>query len=194
MKLGRTRIVRIFSVLAFLALTNCSCVFNPDPDTDTPPVDSKLREPTSPENVVYNLKVAFDQLNSEYYRDCLHDNYYYLFRSEVDGLDLRLSKSEDVRIIENIMNGSTKFVFNAVEHSRYLEYGELYPDIPEGATRTSEHPNEVWTIVNYSVDMQIFTRKHGDIEVSQFMNFKFRQDPNPPGYWTIVEWSDLSNQ
>jgi hypothetical protein len=170
-----------------------SCIFSPKSDHDNPNPPGKWETPTTPDKVISNLKLSFDDLNAEFYRDCLHSNYFYLSRSEIDNQDIRWSKSEDVRVIENLMKGTTKFVFTAVENSRIEEYGKDYSDIPEGAVVVPEHPTEKWLVINYTVDMEIFTREKGDLNVHQFMDFKFYQDPDSK-LWSIILWNDLTNQ
>lgn len=195
MKLGRASVTRVCAVLLLIpVLIGSSCIFSPKEDDDhIDPGPGPIVKQISPEAVINNLKESFNQLNIEYYRNCLNDNYFYLSRSEVDDLDIRWSKSEDVQVVENIMKGSTKFVFTAVENSRIEEYGKEYPDIPSGAVVVPEHPTEKWLVINYTVDMEIFTREKGDLNVHQFMEFKFRQDPDSK-LWSIVLWNDLTNQ
>jgi hypothetical protein len=111
----------------------------------------------------------------------------------VDNIDIRWSKSEDVRIIENLMNGSFKVVFNAVQNSVLEEYGKDCENIPDGAIVVPEHPNEMWLVVNYIVDIEVDTKEKGDFTVHQFMEFKFVKDPKTNLY-AIVLWNDLTNQ
>ena len=184
--------IRVSCAVLLAALISGSCVFSPKSENPGPSPKGKWEEPTSPDKVVNNLKVAFDELNNEFYRDCLHDNYYYLSRSEVDNIDIRWSKSEDVRIVENLMKGSTKFVFNADQNSIHEEYGKDC-EYPDGAVVVPEHPNEMWLVVNYTVDMEIFTKSFGEYNVHQFMEFKFVKDPKTNLY-SIVLWNDLTNQ
>ena len=184
--------VRVYYAILCAALLSGSCIFSPRSESPEPSPEGKWEEPTSPDKVVNNLKVAFDELNIEFYRNCLNDNYFYLSRSEVDNIDIRWSKSEDVRIVENVMRGSTKFVFTAVQNSIQEEYGKDYGDIPDGAVVVPEHPNEMWLVVNYIVDMDIFTKSFGEYNVHQFMEFKFVKDPKTNRY-TIVLWNDLTN-
>lgn len=184
---------RISCAILLAALIYGSCVFSPKSEKPEPSPKGKWEEPTSPDKVVNNLKVAFDELNIEFYRDCLHDNYFYLSRSEVDNIDIRWSKSEDVRIIENLMNGSFKVVFNAVQNSVLEEYGKDCENIPDGAIVVPEHPNEMWLVVNYIVDIEVDTKEKGDFTVHQFMEFKFVKDPKTNLY-AIVLWNDLTNQ
>jgi len=193
MKLFRTRIAQICAALSLAALVPVSCIFSPKEENGGDHGGSQIERPVSPEAVVNNLKVAFNQLNIEFYRDCLHDNYFYLSRSEVDNQDIRWSKSEDVQVVGNLMKGTTKFVFTAVENSRIEEYGKSYPDIPDGAVVVPEHPTEKWLVINYTVDMEIFTREKGDLNVHQFMEYKFFQDPVTK-LWSIILWNDLTNQ
>ena len=185
--------VRVFFAVVCAALIAGSCVFSPKSESPEPTPTGKWEDPSSPDKVVSNLKVAFNDLNIEFYRDCLNDNYFYLSRSEVDNIDIRWSKSEDVTTVENLMNGCLKFVFTAVQNTVHEEYGKDYPDIPDGAVVVPEHPNEKWLVVSYIVDMEIFTKTKGDFNVHQYMEFKFVQDPKTK-FYSIVLWNDLTNQ
>jgi hypothetical protein len=192
MYIGRTRITRICAVLSLVLLFSGACIFSPTKDKPVSGPGGKVEIPTTPEKVLNNLKLAFDDENIEYYRNCLNDNYFYVSRSEVDTLDIRWSKSEDVQIVEKVMKGSSKFVFNAVQNAQIEEYGKNCPNIPVGATVVDEHPNEMWLVINYTVDMEIFTKSFGDINVHQFMEFKFVKDAE--GLYSIIQWNDLTNQ
>jgi len=184
---------RVLLAVLISALISSSCIFSPKSESGDKTPSGKWEEPISPDKVINNLKVAFDELNIEFYRKCLHDNYYYFSPSDVDNPDIRWSKSEDVRIVENIMKGSTKFVFNAVQNSVHEEYGKDCSDIPDGAVVVPDHHNEMWLVVNYIVDMEIFTKSFGEYNVHQFMDFKFVRDPQTKLY-SIVLWYDLTNQ
>ena len=193
MNIGHIRFARIWVVLCLGILFSGACIFSPkkdDPGIDTP---GKVEIPTTPEKVVNNLKLAFSDQNIEYYRNCLHDNYFYLCKSEVDTLDIRWNKSEDVQIVENVMKGSKKFIFTAFQNTQIEEYGDKCLNIPDGATISYDHPNEMWLVINYTVDMEIFTKSYGDINVHQFMEFKFVKDPKTNLY-SIIQWNDLTNQ
>jgi hypothetical protein len=194
MKLGRTSVIRLLAVLFLVVFTSGSCIFSPKEEKNGPTLPGKWQEPQTPDKVLHNLKLALDELNMEYYRNCLHDNYFYESPSALpDEPPIRWSKSEDVSVIGNLMKGTTKFVFNAIENSRTLEYGIDYPDIPVGATVVEDHPTEVWTVINYTVDMEIFTKSFGDLNVHQYMDFKFRQDPNTK-LWSIILWYDRTDE
>ena len=185
--------LRVLLPLACVMVISTSCIFSPKPENGGENPTGKWEEPVSPEKVVSNLKLAFDELDVEFYRKCLNDNYFYLSRSEVGDIDIRWNKSEDVSTVDNIMKGCTKFVFQAIENSTHEEYGENYPDIPDGAVVVEDHPNEMWVVVNYIVDMEIFTKTFGDYRVHQYMEFKFLKDPVTKQY-SIILWNDLSNQ
>ncbi len=186
--------LRFFLALACVMVLSASCVFSPKSENGGDDPTGKWEEPVSPEKVLNNLELAFDDLNVEFYRKCLNDNYFYLSRSEVDNIDIRWNKSEDVSTIDNIMKGSTKFVFQAVENSTHEEYGKDYPPekIPDGAVVVDDHPNEMWVVVNYIVDMEIFTKTKGDYRVHQYMEFKFIKDSE--NHYSIILWNDLTNQ
>jgi hypothetical protein len=187
--------IKVYMMAALVALLSGSCVFSPKSEDPDPGPGGKWEDPTTPDKVINNLKVAFDNLDINKYRDCLHNNYFYTSPSTTDNPDIRWSKSEDVSTVGNVMTGSKNFVFTAVENSRHEEYGKDYPpdQIPEGAVVVDDHPTEKWVVVNYTVDMEIMTKEHGEYDVHQFMEFKFLQDPASKLY-SIILWNDLTSQ
>lgn len=182
-----------FVLLTILSVTlfSSSCIFSPKKESETITPGGKIENPVSPEKVVNNLKVAFQQLNINFYRDCLHDNYFYTSKSTTDTLDIRFSKSEDVQVVENIMNNCTSFVFNSSEYGSIEEWGKDVPNPPNGALIVNEHPSEVWLVKTYLIDMDIFTKTYGDFKIHQLMEFKFVQDAQSKLY-TIIQWNDLT--
>jgi hypothetical protein len=183
----------IFIISLVVALVSGSCIFSPKKDSGGNLPTGQIETPTSPEKVVNNLKVSFQQLNINFYRDCLHDNYFYESKSDTDTLDIRLSKSEDVRTVERIMNNCTSFVFNSSDVNSYDEYGKDVADPPSGAIIVDDHPNEVWLVKTYLIDMGIFTKTYGDFSIHQLMEFKFVQNPANKLY-SIIQWNDRTNQ
>lgn len=193
MNIRRTRFVFICAILCLAMVLSASCIFSPKDGDGGGSTTGPVVTPSAPDSVLQNLKVSFERQDIEIYRDCLHDNYYYLSPSAIDEPPLRWDRSEDVRIVGNIMEGSNRMVFTAVKNSVREEYGVNCPDIPEGATVVEEHPNEMWLVINYTVDMEIFTKSFGDINVHQYMDFSFVQDPDTKWY-SIIQWNDLTNQ
>jgi hypothetical protein len=184
---------RFLGAVLLAAVLAGSCVFSPKSEDSEPSENGKWQTPTSPDKVLGNLKLAFDDLNIEFYRDCLNSNYFYLSRSETDNVDIRWSKSEDVSTVENLMSGSFKVVFTAVQNSVHEEYGKDYSDIPDGAIVVPDHPTELWMVIDYLVDMEIDTKTKGDFTVHQYMEFKYLKDPKTKLY-SIILWNDLTNQ
>ena|GEM_PF-4200821 len=183
-----------FILMALLIiLFSGSCIFSPEKDPTPIIVVGKIESPVSPEKVVNNLKVAFQQLNINFYRDCLNDNYFYENKSTTDTLDIRWSKSEDVQVIENIMNNCTSFVFTSSEYGSIEEWGKDVLNPPNGALIVDEHPSEVWLVKTYLIDMDITTKTYGDFKVHQLMEFKFLQNSQTKLY-SIIQWNDLTTQ
>jgi hypothetical protein len=178
-------------IIFLTALIAGSCIFSPKKDSGQNTGGGQILTPSTPDNVVNNLKVAFQQLNINFYRDTLHDNYFYTSKSTTDTLDIRFSKSEDVRVIENVMNNCTSFVFTSSEYGSMEEWGKDVPNPPNGAIVVDEHPSEVWLVKTYLIDMDIFTKTYGDFKIHQLMEFKFVQNPQSKLY-SIIQWNDLT--
>ena len=179
-------------LLITLFMTFClgSCIFSPKKGSDDGPVENGvMQEPTRARTVIENLKVAFSHLEHDWYEQSLHPNFFYEVPSKTDELDIRWSRSEDTQTIESLMEDCTAFVFNPSEISSYKEWGKNVDDIPDGAEIVEDHPDEIWYVYNYTVDMDIFTRTYGDFKVHQDMQFKMVID-NDTGLYSIIRWID----
>ena len=185
-------LIKLIVIAAVVLFWTGSCIFSPKKDSDEKPIDSGVfQEPTKARTVIDNLRVSFSHLEPDWYEQCLHENYYYEVPSKTDELDIRWSRSDEMRIIRKMFADCTAFVFTANEISSYKEWGISVPDIPDGAEVVTDHPDEVWYVFNYTIDMDIFTKTFGDFKVHQVMQFKMVLD-SETGYYSIIRWIDIT--
>ena len=176
----------------FLVFTPLSCVFSPNSGkkvkNDQPGV---FVEPTTYSKVISNLQVAFARRDIDFYDRCLHENYFYISPSDVDELDLYWSRSEELEVMRNLMNGCREIVFTHSRINIYEEYGKNVPNKPDGAMIDSddEHPDEIWYVGNYYITIDIFTNDFGDFKVQQDMQFIMVED-SETHLFSIIRWID----
>ncbi|MCE5248773.1 hypothetical protein LLG96_00995 [bacterium] len=169
-----------------------SCIFSPKEGKEDNPVDNgAFEDPVTPQKVIENLKVSFSHLEVDWYEKCLHENFFWESPSKTDELDVRWSRSEELHVIDRLMQDCTAFIFSAHEISSYEEWGSNMDPLPDGAIVSEDHPNEIWYVYNYTIDMDIFTRTYGDFKVHQDMQFKMVKDPDTKLY-SVIRWIDIT--
>ena len=191
-KMKLTGLSTVVAIIAIAGICTSSCIFSPKKGSgEKPPDNGVFQKPTQARTVIDNLQVSFSHLEPDWYEQCLHENFFYEVPSKTDELDIRWPRSDDMRIIRNMFDDCTTFVFNGSEISSYREWGKDVPDIPDGAEVVTEHPDEVWYVYNYMIDMDIFTKTYGNFKVYQDMQFKMVKD-TLTGYYSIIRWIDIT--
>ncbi len=179
-------ILYIFLVIFALLF---SCIFAPkEGERKTPASTGKWQDPIAPEVVIENLKVAFNDRDIDLFERCLHPDYFYESPSEIDSLDVRWARSEEVRIVGEIFDDCTAFVFNTSTYSNIKEYGSNIQYPPPGSEISDEHPDDIWYIFTYDISMDLYLKTYGDLKVQQFMEFVLVEDPE--NHWSIIRWID----
>ena len=168
-----------------------SCIFAPkEGERKTPASTGKWQDPIAPEVVIDNLKVAFNDRDIDLFERCLHPDYFYESPSEIDSLEVKLARSEEVQIIGRIFDDCTAFVFTTSAYSMIKEYGSNFQDedIPQGSNKSDEHPDDIWYIYTYDISMDLYLKTYGDQKVQQFMKFVLVEDQE--NHWSIIRWID----
>lgn len=180
----------IFAILAFSVLTS-SCIFSPETGEKGPKPVGQWIEPTTPRKVITNLELSFSLLDVDFYEKCLHENYFYRSPSDIDEFDLYWSRSEDIRVIGNMMDKCKEIIFTPSEIHIYEEYGKNVQNKPDGATldENNDHPDDIWYVCDYYITIDIFTKEIGDFKVQQDMKFKIVENPETHLY-SIIRWVD----
>jgi len=178
----------ILSVVIILIIAS-SCIFAPKEGEKRPNPPGKWQEPITPDIVVENMNVAFNDLDIDFYERCIHEDYFYDSPSEIDSLSVESwSRSTDVRVMGNIFDDCTSIVYTPIYISQVKEYGKNVPDIPQGAEISEGHPNQIWYKYNYNISIDLYSRKYGELKVQQFMIYIFVEDPK--NHWSIIRWID----
>ncbi|MCP4798580.1 MAG: hypothetical protein GY893_01360 [bacterium] len=110
----RRQITFLTVLLAFIALFSLTgCIFSPDDDTGPPPGNEppEYDPPYTKEQVLTNLKIAYEEMDINGYRDCLHPDYKFLFIPE-EGDQLGIpngyfERAEDLEVMERTFSGNS---------------------------------------------------------------------------------------
>ena len=188
---GTTLHFIVSSFIVFVFTCSLSCIFSPKTGKKGSQPEGQWVDPTTPRKVVNNLQVAFNQLDIDFFERCLHENYFYRSPSNIDSLDIAWPRSEDVRIVGNIMKDCREIIFIPSEISIYEEYGSNRTDRPEDAAldTQNEHPDDIWYICSYYITMDLFSNTFGNLKVQQDMKFKMVENPETHRY-SIIRWLD----
>jgi hypothetical protein len=171
-----------------MGIVTFSCVFSPQEGKRKTASEGKWEDPVTPSAVIRNMQVALINHDIDFYENCLHKDYYYLSPSEVDSLDIRWSRSEDVRIMKNMFGKCLRLDLRASYLSVEKEYGSNVEDIPEGASTSDEHKDQIWYKYNYDLTMYLNLQDLGEFQVQQFIQFVMVEEPK--GQWSIIRWID----
>ncbi len=176
---------RLWTMLGALLAVALACSNPFAPKTVKPPggvVTGELKEQTTPNALFDNMIFAFRNKDIDAYENLLDPDYVYFSPSRTDDLDLRLNRTEDVRILGRIFEGfeDIDLEFQGTGQ-RYTERGEEFPD----------HPDEDWEVFQRPVNISLLNNDGVDgFSVLQDMIFRLRQDPETQ-LWRVREWEDV---
>lgn len=196
--LKRTWVMLLLSLLAGTA----GCLFssdgkNDDPEENPPPSDYKPQITIA--NVLYNFKLAFEELNYEEYEKLLHEDFAFVFDPRDVGPDKPWSEAtwgrdDELECIRNMFSGEPNINGQVVDGiSLRFDAGDPEP--------SSE--NEDWWMVRLTaVDLSVYaTEQHsGDQWILQtpggyegHLHF-IQTDGSDQGtverIWKIIMWED----
>jgi hypothetical protein len=177
----------LLCILAVVALSAAhGCIFSPKTDPPPPP-PTNYKEQTSPENVLWNLQVAYRRYRTDIaeYAKLLHPEFLFYFQPN-DARDL----GQDYwnRDVDSTQTGA---LFDAQAVTRIdinLTYGSAAPVSP-GSDTLKIRVNPTFLEVDELDEDQGVTitwRVSGDIQ-----DMFFVQSDRDPSIWEIVEWRDI---
>ncbi len=110
----RRQITFLTVLLAFIALFSLTgCIFSPDDDTGPPPGNEppEYEFPDTKEKVLDNFKIAYEEMDINGYRDCLHPDFKFVFTTE-DQVQFQIpneywERAEDLGAMERTFSGNS---------------------------------------------------------------------------------------
>ena len=179
---------KILIIVLLLGIVSFSCVFSPSEGKRNTTTTGKWEDPVTPSAVFRNMEMALTNHDIDFYEKCLHKDYYYLAPSDVDSLDERWSRSDEIKVMTLLFDDTIRCDFRASYLSVEKEYGSNIPDIPEGAIVSDEHKDQIWYKYNYDITMYWNFKSHGEFQVQQFFQIVMVEEPK--GQWSIIRWID----
>ncbi len=183
------------TIIALLCTISCAAVFiggcsDSSAGPESPP-GPEFRDRTTPANVIYNLELAYEEMDVEEYLDCLSEDFMF-FPSPADLQDPQNElpsewyKSDERDLHENMFTGP-----DAVESISLtltditLEYDEGSPDDPL---------DDTWVYVE-DVDLRVNLCGGGSFLATAPSEYWFRVDTDQSGegdeiWWELYMWFD----
>jgi len=110
----RRQITILTVLLAFIALFSLTgCIFSPDDDTGPPPGNEppEYQFPDTKEKALENFKIAYEEMDINGYRDCLHPDFKFVFTTEDQAQyeipNAYFERAEDLEVMERTFSGNS---------------------------------------------------------------------------------------
>jgi hypothetical protein len=192
-----TRRLAVFVLLAVFVFTLSGCwnPFAPDEGDKVPTPPPEYRDRTSPENVIHNLKTAYEYKSADNYLDCMSEDFIF-YPSDDDQADPqnplpdKWYKSDEQEMHDNMFTGP-----NAVE-SITLTLTNIAEDLYMG--EDPDDPADDFYIRVEDVDLTVITQGDDGFYANANSEYRFRIDIDQSGengevWWEIYEWFDLDS-
>lgn len=158
---GVRRVCLLFSPLALMFQLNCSKPSQPEEQTKYP-----LR--TTPENVLINLELAYNEQNYEKYLVCLAEDFRF-YSTDLGSWD----KEEEERIHRNMFNGTKRADKVVLKISGNDNFEDELPE------------HEGWHILPRTYHLTVVAGSIGEQTATGSVVFYLRKEND---LWHIVEW------
>lgn len=179
---ARKTILRLGSVVLAITITlaGAGCIFDPTPPGDT----GEVREPTTPENVIYNLELSYDTRDIQLYKQCLSENFTFYFNPTDVGSDVNGYVIPSSWGYEDDWTSADNMFKNAYE---------ITMELPEGDVGEAGPNDTTYTAPNISISLLVMVdADNGFIANKGTLEFVFVKDPDNPNYWVIKDWRDFT--
>ena len=187
------------TIVALICVVSCAAVFvggcssPPAPPEFSP--GPEFRDRTSPENVMYNLELAYEEMNAEEYLDCLSvDFIFYPDENDVQNPDLEIPaewyKTDEADLHENMFgDGSDVESISLILTEIDVQYEEGNPQDP------------LDDIYVYTEGVDLRVNLYGGLTYLATENSEFwmRVDTDQQGsggelFWEIYRWYELGGR
>lgn len=190
------RPLRTFAIVALAAAGSAllsGCPFSTDKG-DPKPTPSIYRLRTEPENLMYNLKMAYLQRETAEYESLLAQDFEFFFSEEDQQIAEKLTRDEEIDIHRNMCTSDRV-------QSITLAFPEA--DLQEDVNKPDpKYPDRnLWTMVITNVDLELRAtddqghsttyRLEDGVEQYWFRQESWEIDGDP--VWTIVQWKELTD-
>ncbi len=186
-------IIALLCAVSFAAVLVGGCsTAGPGPDI---PAGPEFRDRTSPENVVYNLELAYEEMDLEEYLDCLPEDFQF-FPTEADvndpnqGIPPVWLKADEATMHENMFADSSDVESISLTLTiASIEYDEGIPGDPLDDT----------CVCIVDVDLRLNLSAGGGFIATAASEFHMRVDTDRRGpgrepLWEIDRWYDLGGE
>ncbi len=188
----RLAVIVLVAVLV-MPLSGCWNPFAPPGGDPQDPVDEGFRERTSRENVIHNLIRAHEEMDAEYYLDCLADTFeFWLYPDDVHAdptLPWYWTKATETEIAEGMFGEGTDIDYITLTLTQYGDESEIPAADPlDPSSWQYEHITDLRVYITVE-DLQYWANAGA--------RFLFSVDPNETAsngadLWEIAKWHDIA--
>jgi hypothetical protein len=181
---------RLIVLSSLFFLLACSNPFNPDISKNNDITRDYVYTPNTPDNVLRNLMLAYNQKDLELYKNCLDESFRFQVLSNQApeiGFDW-WGFEQEIEYHKNLFNnGSSDGKFNSPTNIH------LNLEIPPSTMWYMDNQvgHEDWVIISCPFYLQLSFSNYPDIVASGFARFHLKETK---GRWYIAIWVDESNQ
>jgi len=188
--------IRAFWTMVMLAIfTGCSNPFAP-PGGGSGSNNKSLKEPTTPENVLYNLEWAMNNKDIQVYERCLDEDFWYhsppIYPDDPESIQ-EWAKEDELTVMRRMFGQDPTYQgtepFETIEFR--FDYGE--PEVEFAVSNPEEpmndHPDEDWVVFSGPITIHLrYSEGHGWDVQNQLIDIKLRKRSD--GTWAIIRWWD----
>ena len=196
----KTRNLLLLLTTLALLLGTAGCIFSPDDGTTTePPAPEALQDPTEPDILMENFQTAYEDMNIEWFRDLMHEDYKTMLQQDTVneyGLPQNFfTYEEEIDIQTNIFSGNPIPTPNgaipgisSITFTTFERQG-IWTTAP---ANDPNFPNALFATYNVKFE---FTRPGGTtLVVTGFIQFYVIDTQDGDGEWyKLIGQVDLTN-
>jgi hypothetical protein len=179
-------------------LAGCPFSTEPEKKDGNGNIESKFKPRTSPENLLYNLRMAYDERDLSEYDSLLASDFTFFLSPDDIHIAERFNRFEEIEAHQNLFDA------DLVQQLRLTFDDVTSADVSLDPAKTSVQ-DSLWTTTLTNVDLYLFGKtpnEHPDEPPGAYQmddgqeQFWFRRNswknPQTGDYiWTIVEWQEL---
>ncbi len=186
------------AAICLLAIGGPGCIFSPEekkPPEGCDDCGSIFEELTSPENVLLNLELAYDEQNLNEYKKILDPDFTFFFdpgdvNDPTDPTPQQWGVAEEEQSASNMFNGVPNGEGFAIVD---IDLDLVMANLNWIDTTPEDFPDETWKTATVDYSFSIAATQDLTFINSGGAKAQFTVRPQSDGTWKLVEWQDIAS-